>query len=55
MYISFYVLGIRLVDGAGPFEGRVEINVNGQWSTICDTKFGLPVAKVICRMAGYSR
>ncbi|VDI83621.1 Hypothetical predicted protein [Mytilus galloprovincialis] len=47
--------GIRLVGGAGPFEGRVEININGQWGTICDTDFDLADAEVLCRMAGYSR
>ncbi|XP_052090218.1 scavenger receptor cysteine-rich domain superfamily protein-like [Mytilus californianus] len=47
--------GIRLVGGAGPFEGRVELNINGQWGTICDTDFDLADAEVLCRMAGYSR
>ncbi|CAG2236301.1 Scavenger receptor cysteine-rich domain superfamily protein,Neurotrypsin,Lysyl oxidase homolog 2B,Soluble scavenger receptor cysteine-rich domain-containing protein SSC5D,Deleted in malignant brain tumors 1 protein [Mytilus edulis] len=46
---------IRLVNGPGPFEGRVEISVNGQWGTICDKQFGLADAEVVCRMAGYSR
>ncbi|CAC5390291.1 DMBT1 [Mytilus coruscus] len=46
---------IRFADGAGPFEGRVELNINGQWGTICDKQFGLADAEVLCRMAGYSR
>lgn len=51
----FVVIGIRFVDGAGPFEGRVEININGQWGTICGTNFDTDDAEVLCRMAGYSR
>ncbi|VDI69553.1 deleted in malignant brain tumors 1 protein, partial [Mytilus galloprovincialis] len=47
--------GIRLIGGTGPYEGTVELNVNGQWGTICDTNFDKHDADVVCRMAGYTR
>nr|KAG5686145.1 hypothetical protein BaRGS_024759 [Batillaria attramentaria] len=45
---------VRLVGGAGPYEGRVEINLAGQWSTVCDSGWDTKDAQVICRMLGYS-
>ncbi|XP_076080044.1 scavenger receptor cysteine-rich domain-containing protein DMBT1-like [Mytilus galloprovincialis] len=45
---------IRLIGGTGPYEGTVELNVNGQWGTICDTNFDKHDADVVCRMAGYT-
>lgn len=53
--LVFFVSGIRLVGGVGPFEGRVEINVNGIWGTICGSSFDMADGEVICKMAGYSR
>lgn len=47
--------GIRLVDGYHPWEGRVELYVNGHWGTICDDDFDNVDAGVICFMLGYSR
>lgn len=44
---------IRLVNGAGPWEGRVEVNQNGKWGTICDSSFGVNEASVLCRMIGF--
>ena len=45
---------VRLVDGTGPWEGRLEVNLNGQWGAVCDTGFGDKEAGVICRMLGYT-
>lgn len=51
-YICF--TGVKLVGGAWPWEGRVELFVNGEWGTICNDDFDVNDARVICKMAGYS-
>ena len=42
-----------MVDGLGPWEGRLEINLDGRWGAVCDTGFGDTEADVVCRMLGY--
>ena len=44
---------VILAGGSRSSEGRVEIRINGTWSTICDPHFSLYDAQVICHVLGY--
>ncbi|XP_076064656.1 uncharacterized protein LOC143038876 [Oratosquilla oratoria] len=45
---------VRLVNGPTSNSGRVEIQLSGQWGTVCDDDFDDYDAQVICGMLGYS-
>ncbi|XP_071963894.1 uncharacterized protein [Antedon mediterranea] len=45
---------IRLVGGSNSLEGRLEINYQGVWGTVCDDRWSNSNSDVACRQLGYS-
>lgn len=45
---------VRLVNGSGPHEGRVEIFQERRWGTVCDDVWDIKDGTVVCRMLGYN-
>ena len=45
---------ILLLNGSTPMEGRVEMCYNNTYGSICDDKWDVLDARVVCRKLGYS-
>ena len=45
---------VRLVGGRGNYEGRIDWNYDGEWSSVCDVQFDDKDASVVCKSLGFT-
>uniref|UniRef100_A0A1A9WLV8 SRCR domain-containing protein n=1 Tax=Glossina brevipalpis TaxID=37001 RepID=A0A1A9WLV8_9MUSC len=45
---------VRLLGGAGPYEGRLQLFLDGRWGTVCDYGWTVVNAGLVCHHLGYT-
>lgn len=61
MYVGYVtllhaeVVPVHLVNGSNQAEGRIEVQHQGKWGTVCNYFRDLDVGTVVCRQLGYKK